>query len=81
MIHNHRSLLTSCFTILLVVALFGSASAAFSTRSSAVTPHRYHPVQMPHRHSLYNFYNYSGLHRPDCYLPSDGCDSEYSVQN
>ena len=58
MIYNRRSLLTSCFTILLGVALFGSASDACSTKSSAVKPHRYHIVQMPHRHSIYNHYNF-----------------------
>jgi hypothetical protein len=32
---------------------------------------------------LYNYYNYrtAPAVRPGCYLPSDGCLSEFSVQN
>jgi hypothetical protein len=80
---NHGGLLTSCFVILLAIATSGSANAAPAARSSVIQ-HRHHGVQIPHRH-LYNYYpGYypgPGVARPGCYLPSDGCDSEYSVQN
>jgi hypothetical protein len=80
---KHRFLLTSGFTILSVVAVFGGASAASSTRSFAATKH-HHAIQV--RQRLYNFYNapiapVAPAVRPDCYLPSDGCPNEYSVQN
>jgi hypothetical protein len=78
---NHRVLVTCCFAILSLVAALGSTSAA-PTKQSSVTQHRHHGAQMPHRHSLYNYYTRPGVvARPGCYLPSDGCDSEYSVQN
>ena len=77
---KHRRLLTSGFTILSVVVVLGNANAASSTRSSAVTQHR---PQVLHRQPLYNYYNYPAAPavRPGCFLPSDGCLSEYSVQN
>ena len=83
---NHRRLLTSGFTILSVVAVLGAANAASSTRSSAVTQDRAHGIRVLHRQTLYNYYNYPAVPtapvaRPGCYLPSDGCPSEYSVQN
>jgi hypothetical protein len=53
MTFNHRCLLTSGFTILSVVVLLGTANAASSTRSSAVTKH-HHAIQV--RHALYNSY-------------------------
>jgi hypothetical protein len=81
---KHRFLLTSGFTILSVVAVLGGASAASSTRSSAATKH--HPA-IHVRQPLYNSYHapiapvVPAVLRPDCYLPSDGCPNEYSVQN
>ena len=74
-----RSIFTCCLTVLPVVAVLGSAIAASSTRSSTTTVHRHH-------HSMPHYYNYSGAPRPeaprpDCYLPSDGCDNEHSVTN
>lgn len=80
---HHRYLLTSGFTILSVVVLFGTANAASSTRSSSVTIDRAHRIQVQHLQPLYNYYNYQAVPavRPGCYLPSDGCLSEYSVQN
>jgi hypothetical protein len=77
---NHGGLLTSCLVILLAIATIGSASAAPAAQSP-VTHHRHHGAQMPHRHSLYNYYAVPAVPRPGCYLPSDGCASEYSVQN
>jgi hypothetical protein len=80
MMLNHR-FLTSGFAILLVVVLVGGANAQ-STRSSASPKHR-HTVQL--RHPLYNYYSPVApvvpVVHPDCYLPSDGCPNEYSVQN
>ena len=76
---NQGGLLTCCSVILLAFATIGSASAAPAARSSAIQ-HRHHGAQMPHRH-LYNYYPGPGVARPGCYLPSDGCPSEYSVQN
>jgi hypothetical protein len=80
---NHRCLLRSGFTILSVVVLLGTANAASSTRSSAVTQDRAHRSHVLHRQPLYNYYNYQTAPavRPGCYLPSDGCLSEFSVQN
>jgi hypothetical protein len=83
MMLNHRFLLTCGLVILSVAVLFGGASAQSSTRSSAAT--KYHrPIQA--RHGLYNRYTapvvpVAPIVRPGCYLPSDGCPNEYSVQN
>ena len=88
-----KFLLTSgCAILSVALLLLGSASAQSSARSSAATKH-HHAKQM--RHPLYNFYNAPAapvapvvpVERPrdlrsmGCYLPSDGCPSEYSVQN
>jgi hypothetical protein len=83
MILNHRFLRTSGFVILSIAVLLGGASAQSSTRSSAATKHHY---AIKARHALYNRYNAPvapvvPVARPGCYLPSDGCLSEYSVQN
>jgi hypothetical protein len=79
---KHRCLLTSGFAILSVVAVVGGASAQSSTSSNARTQGRPHGVQVFDRQPLYDYY-YSVVSpvRPGCYLPSDGCLSEYSVQN
>jgi hypothetical protein len=91
MILKHRFLLTCGLAILSVVVALGSASAQSSTRSSAAKKH--HAIQV--RHPLYNSYNAPVApvaplvpveHPRDfrslgCYLPSDGCPGEYSVQN
>jgi hypothetical protein len=80
---KHRFLLTSGVTILSVIAVLGGASAASSTRSSAATKHHHAILRQP----LYNSYNaprapvVPAALRPDCFLPSDGCSNEYSVQN
>ena len=80
----NRFLLTSGFTVLSVVAVLGGASAASSTRSSTATKH-HHAIHV--RQPLYNLYNapaapvVPAVVRPDCFLPSDGCPNEYSVQN
>ena len=81
MMLKHKFLLTSGFAILSVVVALGSASAQSSTRSSAATKH--HHVIQP-RHALYNYapaVPVVPVVRPGCYLPSDGCPNEYSVQN
>ena len=80
---KHRCLLASGFLIFSVVVVFGGASAASSTRASAITQNRPHRIQVLHRQPLYNYYNHpeAPVVRPGCYLPSDGCLSEYSVQN
>ena len=80
---QHRCLLMSAFTILSVVAVLGSASAQSSTRSSAGTQDRAHGIQMMPSQPVYDYYNYpvAAPVSPGCYLPSDGCLSEYSVQN
>jgi hypothetical protein len=80
MMLNYGGLLTFCVAILLAIATIGSASAAPAAQYS-VTQHRHHGAQMPPRHSLYNYYTGPVAPRPGCYLPSDGCLSEYSVQN
>ena len=79
MMLTHRLLLTG-FTILSVAALVGGASAQ-STRPSA-SPKLHHRVQL--RHPLYNHSPVAPVVpvvSPGCYLPSDGCPNEYSVQN
>ena len=80
MMLKHRFLLTG-FAILSVAVLVGGASAR-STESSASLKH-HHRVQL--RHPLYNYSPVAPVVpvvRPDdCYLPSDGCPSQYSVQN
>lgn len=89
MMLKHRFLLTCGFAILSVVVALGGASAQSLTRSSAATKH-HHAVQV--RHPLYNSYTapvapVTQVERArhfrslGCYLPSDGCPSEYSVQN
>jgi hypothetical protein len=80
---NQRCLLTFGFTILSLVVLLGTGNAGSSTRSSAVTLDRAHRIQVLHRQPLYNYYNYQAAPavRPGCYLPTDGCLSEYTVQN
>ena len=77
---KHSCLLITGFTILSVVAALGDASAASSTRSSVV---RANGLQLAQSQPVYNYYNYpvEQVVRPGCYLPSDGCLSEYSVQN
>ena len=79
----HRCLLMSGCTILSVVAVLESASAQSSTRPSAGTQDRSHGIQMMQSRSVYDYYNYpvAAPVSPGCYLPSDGCLSEYSVQN
>ena len=80
MMLKHKFLLTSGFAILSIVMALGSASAQSSTRSSTATKH-HHAIQV--RHALYNSYHAPvvPVARPGCYLPSDGCPNEYSVQN
>jgi hypothetical protein len=75
MTRNDRCLLTSAFAILLVVVTLGSANAASQVRG--------HGSQLAQNQPLYNYYNYAAQSAasPGCYLPSDGCLSEYSVQN
>ena len=79
---KRRCLLTSGFAILSVVAVLGGASAQSSTSSNARTQGRLPGVQVLDRQRLYDYY-YPVLSpvSPGCYLPSDGCLSEYSVQN
>jgi hypothetical protein len=85
MILKHRCLLTCGLAILSVAVLLGTAGAQSSTRSSATKHH--HAKQM--RHPLYDYAPAAPVvpverHRHfrsmGCYLPSDGCPSEYSVQ-
>jgi hypothetical protein len=80
---KHRCLLTSGFTTLIFVAVLGSAGAAPSTGSSAGTQDRTRGVQLVQSQPVYDYYNYpvAAPVSPGCYLPSDGCLSEYSVQN
>ncbi len=77
---KHRCLLTSGFTILAIVATLGSAVAASPTTTSAA---RASDFQLAQSRPMYNYYDYpvAPVERPGCYLPSDGCLSEYSVQN
>jgi hypothetical protein len=82
MMLNHRFLLIG-FAVPFVVVALGSASAQ-STRSFAATKRHHHEVQM--RRPLYNTYlapvaPVVPVVHPGCYLPSDGCSNEYSVQN
>ena len=88
---KHR-LLTCGLAILSVLVALGSASAQSSTRSSAAKK-QHHAIQG--RHPLYNSYNAPvapvapvvpvertrDFRSLGCYLPSDGCPNEYSVQN
>ena len=89
------SIFKSGFTILSVLALLAGESGASSIRWCGITPHHAHGMRVQYCHSLYNqhaHYNYQAAqpqyhNRPvarpyqDCYLPSDGRPSEYSVQN
>jgi hypothetical protein len=82
MMLKQRLLLTCGLAILCVVVALGTASAQSSTHRSAVTRH-YQVVQV--RHRLYNTVPPAPVIvpvvSPGCYLPSDGCLNEYSVQN
>jgi len=82
MMLKHRFLITCGLAILCVVVALGTASAQSSTHRYAATKH-HHAVQV--RHRLYNTVPVAPVVvpvvRPGCYLPSDGCLSEYSVQN
>jgi hypothetical protein len=73
---THRHLLTSGFTILAVVAVVGSARAAGAQD-------RADGIQMAQGQPVYGYYGYppASAVRPECYLPSDGCPNNYSVQN
>ena len=74
-----RRLLLTAFTILSVAVLVGSASAQSTQRSASKHHQR---VQL--RHPLYNHSPVAPVVpvvSPGCYLPSDGCPNEYSVQN
>jgi hypothetical protein len=83
MTFKHRCLLTSGFTVLSVVAVLGGASAQSSTRSDARTQGPPYGMQMLDRQPRNYYYYYPVVSpvSPGCYLPSDGCLSEYSVQN
>jgi hypothetical protein len=72
---KNRCLLISGFATLSVVVILGSANAASQDRG--------HGIQMVQSQPSYNYYNYPARPAvsPGCYLPSDGCISEYTVQN
>jgi hypothetical protein len=72
---KHSCLLASGFTVLAVVATFAAADAASSSRA------RSNIIQSAPSQPLYAYPIYPVQQAPDCYLPSDGCTSEYSVQN
>ena len=84
MMLNHGFLLTCGLAILCAVVAPGTASAQSSTHRSAATKH--HQTVLV-RHRLYNTVPVAPVMpvvpvvSPGCYLPSDGCLSEYSVQN
>jgi len=84
MMLKHRFLITCGLAILYVVVALGTASAQSSTHRYAATKH-HQTVQV--RHRLYNTVPAARMApvvpvgSPGCYLPSDGCLSEYSVQN
>jgi len=72
-----RCLITFGPSIVAVVSLVGGANAASTIASDG-------PVLLAQAQQMYD-YNYNnpptfGV-RPGCYMPSDGCLSEYSVQN
>jgi hypothetical protein len=74
---TQRRLLTFGPAIVAVVSLVGGADAA-STIAAEGT------VLLAQSQQLYDYnYNNPGTFgiRPGCYMPSDGCLSEYSVQN
>jgi hypothetical protein len=81
---NHRCLLTCGLAILCIVVALGTASAQSSTHRSAATKH--HQTVLV-RYRLHDTVPVSPrvpmvpVVSPGCYLPSDGCLSEYSVQN
>ena len=74
---KHRRLLTSGFTIFSIVVVLGSANAASQDRR--------HGIQVGPSQPSYNYYYYNypvePAASPGCYLPTDGCPTEYSVQN
>lgn len=84
---SHSCLLTFGFTTLAVITTLGAAHGASSTRSFGVTQDRPHGIQLAQGQPLYNnndnnyTYPVEQVVRPGCYLPSDGCLNEYSVQN
>jgi len=80
---QHRCLLMSGFAILSIIVALGSASAQSSTRSSAATEDRLNGIQLLDSQPRYDYYSYAVAVpvRPGCYLASDGCLSEYRVEN
>jgi hypothetical protein len=80
MMLKHR--LLASFVILSGVLVLGGANAQSTTRSFSAKKH-YDAIQV--RHPLYNSYTRAApvvpVVNPGCYLPSDGCPNEYSVQN
>jgi hypothetical protein len=77
MTSTQRCLLTFGPAIVAVVSLVGTADAASTITSDG-------HVLLGQSQQMYD-YNYNnpptfGV-RPGCYMPSDGCLSEYSVQN
>jgi hypothetical protein len=72
-----RCLLTFGPAIVAVVSLIGGADAA-----STIAPDGHVPLAQSQQMYDYNYNNPATFGvRPGCYMPSDGCLSEYSVQN
>jgi hypothetical protein len=76
-IEQQQRLLTLSSTIVALVSLLGAANAASTVASNGT-------VRLAQSRQMYD-YNYNSPAplevRPGCYLPSDGCLSEDSVQN
>jgi hypothetical protein len=74
---TQQRLLTLSSTIVALVSLLGVANAASTVASNSTAP-------LAQSRQMYD-YNYNSPPplevRPGCYLPSDGCLSEDSVQN
>jgi hypothetical protein len=74
---GQQRVLKLSFTIVALVSLLSAVNAA----SNAASNDSHRPTQSQQMYD-YNYNNPATLTvSPGCYLPSDGCLSEYSVQN
>jgi hypothetical protein len=79
-----RSIFSACLISLSVVAVFGSG---VSSASATILRHHYSSMPVYYNYAMPTYgyglpiYYYTGVGGPLCYLPSDGCNNNYTVTN